>query len=230
MSRAPWADLLVDEGALPGMIDPASTALLVIDVQADFASSDGAAARMGADLSGVDGALARTLELIAGARAAGAPVVFVRLETTPQTETRALRLLNARKGGAPEAIALCRAGQRGADDVLVAPALGELVIVKRLYDAFHETDLAAELRLRAVENLVFVGLTTGCCIDSTARSAFHRDFNVFVVADATDNYGADSQANALSALAANFALITETAAVLKAWDAGESGATGVPQP
>jgi len=185
-------------------------------------------ARLGADLSGAADAVARTGDLVAAARAARAPVVFVRLETTPQTEPMALRLLNARKGRAPDAIALCRAGQPGADYVGARPQPGELEIVKRLYDAFHETELEAELRLRAVETLVLVGLTTGCCIDSTVRSAFHRDFNVFVVADATDNYGAEAQAQALRALAANFALITETSAVLAAWGAGGSAATGVP--
>jgi len=230
MSRALWADILVGAEALPGMIAPASTALLVVDVQADFASLDGAAARMGADLSGVGAALARTGELIDAARAAGATVVFVRLETSAETEPRALRLLNERKGGAPEAIALCRAGHPGADYAGLSPVTGEIEVAKRLYNSFHGTELESILRTRRIENLVFAGLTTGCCIDSTARDAFHRDFNVFIVADATDNYGAEAQAAALRALAANFALITETAEVLRAWGAGGSGATGVPQP
>jgi nicotinamidase-related amidase len=65
--------------------------------------------------------------------------------------------------------------------------------------------------------VVVVGFTTECCVDCTVRDAFHRNFNVFVVADACAAYCAELHQGALNALAANCALLLEADAVLAAW-------------
>jgi len=213
---------LVAPGVLAGMIDPARSALLIIDVQADFASPTGAMARMGADLSGVPAALERIAELIAAARAAGTCLAFTRVITTADTEPGALQRLNARKGLGPEAIAICREGEPGGAYHQVEPLPGEIEVTKRLYSAFHETDLEVQLRARGVETLVVAGFTTHCCVDATCRDAFHRDFNVFVVADATDAYASETQLSALKVLYETCALVTDAASVLTAWSAAES--------
>ena len=182
---------------LAEMIDPARSALVVIDVQADFASPDGAMARMGADLSGVEAALDNVEALIAVARRSGACIAFARALTTPQTDSAALKNLNARKGLSAETLEICREGDRGCDYYRVRPLLGEIEVSKRLFSAFHGADLDRRLRERKVDTLVLVGLTTNCCVDATARDAFHRNFNVFVVSDATAAYGAAAQRQAL---------------------------------
>jgi nicotinamidase-related amidase len=202
---------------LAEMIAPARSALVVVDVQADFASPDGAMARMGADLSGVEAALDNVETLIAAARQAGVCVAFVRVLTKPQTDSAALKNLNARKGLAPDALNLCREGETGGDYYRVAPLAGDIEVSKRLFSAFHATDLEGRLRERGVDTLVLVGLTTNCCIDATAREGFHRDFNVFVVSDATSAYGEESQRQALDAIAQNCGLIVETAEVMASW-------------
>jgi nicotinamidase-related amidase len=200
------------------MIDPARSALVVIDVQADFASPSGAMARKGADLSGVRAVLDKVETLIAAARQAGVCVAFARVLTTPQTDSAALKNLNARKGFAPDALDLCREGDPGSDYYRVAPLPGEIEVSKRLFSAFHGADLERQLRERNVDTLVLVGLTTNCCIDATARDAFHRDFNVFVVSDATSAYSEEAQRQALAAIAQNCGLIVETATVQSSWE------------
>jgi nicotinamidase-related amidase len=202
---------------LSQMIDPQRTALLVIDVQADFVQADGAIGRSGADLSGVPLALANIEALVAAARRAGATLAFARVVTTPDADPPALKRLNARRGGAPTDIALCRDGDPGCDYVGVRPARGDIEVTKLLYDAFHDTDLDGELRRRGVEALVAVGFSTHCCVDATCRDAFHRGFDVFVVSDATDAYSAEVQRATLKTLTATCALEVETAAVLDAW-------------
>lgn len=201
------------------MIDPARSALLVIDVQEDFASPTGAMARMGADMSTAPETLDRIADLIAAARHAGANLAFARVITTADTDPGALKRLNARKGQDPQAIAICREGQPGSAYYRVQPLPGEIEAAKRLYNAFHGTDLDAQLRARGVDTLVVVGFTTHCCVDATCRDAFHRDFNVFVVSDATDAYSSDTQLSALKFLYEACALITDTAGVLAAWGA-----------
>jgi nicotinamidase-related amidase len=199
------------------MIDPARCALIVIDVQHDFASPDGAMARMGADLSGVEAALDNVETLIAAAHRAKVCVAFARVITSPRTDSTALKNFNARKGLPPSALDICREGDRGCDYHRVVPLPGDIEVSKPLYSAFHGADLARQLRERNVDTLILVGLTTNCCVDSTAQDAFHLNFNVFVVSDATDAYGEQTQRQALAALAQTYALIVGTAQVQSGW-------------
>lgn len=208
---------------LAGMIDPARSALVVIDVQTDFASPGGAMARMGADLSGVEAALDNVETLIAAARGSGVCVAFARVVTRPQTDSTALKNLNARKGLAPSALDLCREGDPGSGYYRVVPLPGEIEVSKRLFSAFHGADLDQRLRERNVDTLILVGLTTNCCIDATARHGFHLNYNVFVVADATAAYGEEAQRQALAALAQNCALIVESAEVRSTWRQARAG-------
>ena len=73
---------------LAQMIAPARSALVVVDVQEDFASPAGAMARMGADLSGIEAVLDNVETLIAAARRSGVCVAFARVITSPQTDSR----------------------------------------------------------------------------------------------------------------------------------------------
>ncbi len=207
----------VDPAQLPGMLDPSRTALVVIDVQEDFAGPSGAMGRIGVDMSRIEPAIDRIQALIAAARAAGGHVAFARVVTRPETDSSALRLLSVRKGRSPDSVGICRAGAPGAGYYRVAPESGDLQVQKRLFDSFHETSFDADLRERGIDTLVFVGFTTDCCVDATARAAFHRNYNVFVVSDACDAYDPDLHHWALKALQKNVALLTSTAAVLAAW-------------
>jgi len=207
----------VEAGALPDMIPPSLTALLVIDAQVDFASPDGALAGFGADLSGIPPALARIDTLIAAARAAGAPVAFARVMTTPASDSPALQRLSARRGDGPDALAVCREGEPGSAYFGVTPRPGDIEVSKRLYNAFHDTDLEAQLRQRGVETLLVAGFATHCCVDATVRDAFHRGFDVFVISDATAAYAADTHWATLAALRESCALIVDSESALGAW-------------
>jgi biuret amidohydrolase len=208
---------------LAPMIAPARTALLVIDVQIDFVAPDGPMGSAGVDMSAIPPALDRIHPVIAAARAAGATVGFVRVVTRPETDSDALKLLMARKGLPPESVALCRDGTPGADYYQVRPLPGELEIQKALFSSFVGTRLEEQLRERGIDTLVVVGFTTECCVDCTVRDAFHRNFNVFIVADACAAYSPSLHYGALESLALNCALLTESDAVLEAWSPGKSG-------
>ncbi|TCS15512.1 isochorismatase family cysteine hydrolase [Caulobacter sp. BK020] len=198
-------------------IAPDRTAVLVIDMQVDFASPDGA---LGAhvDMSVVEPALASAEKLVADARAAGAPVVFVGLWTTPETDSAAWNERLRRRGGNPKIdAALCRAGENGSAFYGPQPAPGELVVRKTRYSAFVGTDLDQRLRDMGVDTLVVAGLTTECCVDSTVRDAFDLDYHVFVAADACAAYEADLHEASLKVMELNSAILTDTAAIAQAW-------------
>jgi ureidoacrylate peracid hydrolase len=73
---------------------------------------------------------------------------------------------------------------------MVQPQEGkcEYRIIKHKYDAFFETDLDAILRFHNVETLIVTGTATNVCCESTARSAFMRDYQVAFLSDANATF------------------------------------------
>lgn len=199
------------------MIQPARTALVIVDIQIDFAAPEGLLGCLGVDLTDAAAAIRRCERLVAAARRAGATVALMRVVTRPETDSRALRNLMARRGRAGSE-AICRADDIGSCYYRIFPEPGDIEIQKVLYDSFHGTDFDAQLRARGVDTLVVCGLSTDCCVDSTARAAFHRDYDVFVVSDACAAYEPGLHESSLNAMEKNCVLLTTTGAVEAAWN------------
>ena len=197
-------------------IAPQRTALLLVDMQVDFASPDGAMAKAGADITATLAAVANAVTLAKAARAAGVPCLFARLLTRDSDETDLSREWKARRGIANDT-PLCREGSPGAEFVGPKPEPGEAVFSKSRYDAFAGTSLDAHLRGLKRDTLVIAGLTTECCVDSTARDAFERDYHVFIVRDAVAAYGQDLHDGALKALELNCAILASSAEIAAVW-------------
>ncbi|AJP71296.1 cysteine hydrolase family protein [Sphingomonas hengshuiensis] len=208
----------LDAAAVKDMLPPARTALVVVDIQTDFAAPHGLIARYGVDMAPAEAAIDRIEALIAAARAAGATVAFMRVVTRPETDSDALRTLYARRG-TPGGQAICRVADGGADYYRVAPQPGDIEIEKLMFDSFHGTDLDAQLRARGIETVVMTGLSTDCCVDQTARAAFHHGYHVFVASDACAAYEPDLHSGTLNVLQKNCALLTTSDAVIAAWAA-----------
>jgi len=206
------------EDGLKAWIAPDRTALVIIDMQVDFASPEGALGRVGIDLSAVPAALAATERLAEAARESGVPVVFVGLQTSRKEDSPAWTERMRRRGGDPDAESgLCREGTAGAAFVGPTPLPGEAVITKLRYSGFFRTDLDATLQRLAVDTLVVCGLTTECCVDGTVRDAFHLDYHVFIATDACAAYEPELHEGALRSLDLNCAILTNTDAVAAAW-------------
>jgi nicotinamidase-related amidase len=202
---------------LAAWIAPGRAALVVIDMQVDFASPEGALGWV-VDLSAVPAALAAAERLAVAARAVGAPVVFVGLQTSPEADSASWSERMRRRGGDPVAqSALCRAGSAGAAFVGPIPQVGDVVVSKLRYSGFFRTDLDAQLKRLGVDTLVVCGLTTECCVDCTIRDAFHLDYHVFIARDACAAYDAATHESALQSLAVSCAILTTADEVAAAW-------------
>jgi len=92
------------------------------------------------------------------------------------------------------------------------------VVVKHRYNAFLNTDLDTILRANGIRTIVFTGVSTNCCVESTAREAFMRDYYVVVVDDATASYSRELHQAALKTLDALFGEITSIAALTEIWN------------
>ena len=202
--------------SLKAWIAPQRTALLLVDMQVDFAAPDGALGRDGADLTMARAAIANAVQLADAARAAGVPCLFARLITRDSDETAMLQEWKTRRGHEHDA-PLCREGTRGAEFVGPQPLADEAVFSKNRYDAFSGTGLDAHLRGIKRDTLVIAGLTTECCVDSTARTAFERDYHVFIASDAVAAYEKDLHDGALKALELNCAILSASADIRAAW-------------
>lgn len=202
---------------LKDWIAPARTALLLVDMQVDFASPDGALGRDGVDMAAAQAAIRNATMLAEAARKAGVPCLFARLVTRVDDETERLREWNARRGHEKDP-PLCREGTRGAEFVGPLPLANEAVFSKSRYDAFAGTGLDAHLRGLKRDTLVIAGLTTECCVDSTARTAFERDYHVFIASDAVAAYEPGLHEAALKALELNCAILARSADIAATWD------------
>lgn len=202
---------------LAAWIAPSRTAVLVIDIQVDFASPDGALGQY-VDMAAVQPAVAAAERLVDAAREARVPVIFVGLFTTPETDSPSWKERMRRRGGDPDnESALCREGQVGSDFYGPKPLPGETVVKKTRYSGFGGAELDARLKALGVDTLVVTGLTTECCVDSTVRDAFSLDYHVFVAADACAAYEADIHAASLKVMELNSAILTDTTAIARAW-------------
>ena len=210
-----------DAPAKAGLVEwlaPSRTAVVVIDIQVDFALPEGVLGQAGLDMSVVAPAVAKATELVALARAAGTPVVFVGLQTSAALDSPAWRERMVRRGGNPdEESAVCRVGERGSEFVGPTPLPGELVVAKIRYSSFFGTTLHAGLTALGVDTLLVCGLTTECCIDCTVRDAYHLDYQVFIATDASAAYDVEIHEAALKNLELNCAMLVDTAEVAKAW-------------
>jgi ureidoacrylate peracid hydrolase len=202
----------------PEWLDPRRTALLLIDMQADFGAPDGMLGKLGLDMTVPLAAVAQSERLAAAARAAGVAAVFIGLQTRPELDSPHWKERMARRGSNADADSgICREGTYGAQFIGPKPLAGETVISKTRYSGFYGTPLDTALKARGVDTLVMCGLTTECCVDCTARDAFHLDYHVFIASDACAAYEPDLHTGALKSLELNCAILANTDEIIGAW-------------
>ena len=182
--------------AEPGAIsvDPAVTAIVMIDMQRDFLEPGGFGEALGNDVSLLAKAVAPAKALLAAARRAGMLIVHTReghrpdLSDAPpaKVERGAPRARIGARG--PLGRILIR-GEAGHDIVpALAPEPGEPVVDKPGKGAFYATDLQAILTNRGIENLLVGGVTTEVCVHTTVREANDRGYRCIIAADACGSY------------------------------------------
>jgi nicotinamidase-related amidase len=171
-------------------LDPARTALILIDMQRDFLDPDGASGASGFDLSPLRAIVPDLQALLGAARAAGLTRVHTREGHLPDlSDLTELKRIRSREAGAeigapgPLGRFLVR-GEAGHDFIAeLRPEPGEWVIDKPGFGAFYATDLDHRLRIAGIDSLVIGGVTTQCCVQSTLREAVDRGYRCLTLAD-----------------------------------------------
>jgi ureidoacrylate peracid hydrolase len=177
-------------------LDPARTALLVIDMQNDFCKPEGFFAGAGHDVSTCQAAVDRTRALLGEVRPLGIPVFWSR-SINPEPPVYKLPPLRFRapresahfqeKVGGTNCFMPGSWGAEIVDDLPVGA--DDPVFDKPRYDVFHGTRLEQELQARGLDTIAVAGVTTNCCVETTTRDGFIRDYHMLVLSDCVAAFG-----------------------------------------
>ncbi len=192
----------------PLRLDVAETAMIVVDMQNAYASPGGYLDLAGFDISGAASAIDKVVLAAQAARGAGIPVIFFQNGWDAEyTEAggpgspnwhKSNALKTMRKQPALQGKLLAKGGWDYQLVDALAPQPGDLVVPKTRYSGFFNTNIDSLLRARGIRNIVFTGIATNVCVESSLRDAFHLEYFGIVLHDATHQAGPEfAQAAAL---------------------------------
>ena len=201
----------------PFTFDPAHTALVMIDMQRDFIEPGGFGAALGNDVSLLAPVVPAAAQLVAWARSLGVIVVHTRechrADLSDCPPAKRLRGRPSLRIGDPGPMGrILIAGEPGADFVPeLAPRPGDVVIAKPGKGAFYATPLTEVLASRRITHLIFGGVTTEVCVQTTMREANDRGYECLLVEEATGSYFPEFKEQTLAMIRAQGGIVGWTA-------------------
>jgi nicotinamidase-related amidase len=231
----PTDPMTVNADPGPFTFDPATTALVIIDMQRDFVEPGGFGETLGNDVSLLQAVIPPLRQVLDATRAAGMTVIHTREGHVPDLSDCPPAKLNRgnpsmRIGDlGPKGRILVR-GEFGHDIVdELAPLPDEVVIDKPGKGSFHATGLQELLQAEGVTSLIVTGVTTEVCVHTTVREANDRGYECLVLSDCTGSYFPEFQAAGLAMIAAQggiFGWVAPSTDFLTALDSLSPAAVG----
>jgi ureidoacrylate peracid hydrolase len=180
----------------PITIDRSKTAVIVIDMENDFAAKSGMFDRAGIDISGAQKVIKPTAKVLAAARCGGVKVVYLKMGYQPDLSdlgaTDSVNRIRHLKLGVGQRI---RAPDGTESRVLIRdtwntdivnelkPQPEDIVLYKTRFSGFYQTQLDEMLKKFGIKYLIITGVTTSICVDSTVRDAMFRDYLCILLED-----------------------------------------------
>ena len=201
--------------SLPERIEPAHTALIVVDMQNDFCA-DGGYVQMtkGGDMSGNGPLAKKIMSVVEQARAAGTAVVWIQANYEPRYLSGQALLKRDERGINS---VCCTGGSWGWDFFEVTPKEGEIVIEKHSFSGFFGTELDRLLRFRGIKTLVFTGVATNVCVESTLRDGYFLGYYIVLVEDCCDSSARKLHDATVDNVRAHFGDVRNAAEITKVW-------------
>lgn len=185
------------------ILNSSSTAVLVVDMINEFCKEGGKMVLPGSEVL-----YPPQNAVIKAARSVGAPIVFI--VDTHRPNMRREREFQKR-------IPHCTEGGWGAQviDDLDRQA-NDILVTKRRYSGFYNTDLDLTLRDMEVDTVIVIGVVTNICVRSTVHDAFFNGYDVVVPEDCVAATGPREQESSLYDIATHFGIVSQSAAVIDA--------------
>ncbi|KQT11232.1 isochorismatase family protein [Ramlibacter sp. Leaf400] len=175
-------------------IDPARSALVVVDMQNGYCSPGGYFSHLGVDLSATASVVPAIQRALDAAYRSGIQVFWLQNGwDREQKEAGGPGSVNQRKGNSlklmrerPELAGMLLT--KGTWDYAFVDALqprpGDIVIPKPRYSGFTSTALDSLLRSRGIDTMLVCGTATNVCVESTIRDAFFHEYFPVLIRDA----------------------------------------------
>jgi nicotinamidase-related amidase len=196
---------------------PAHTALIVVDVQNDFCSPDGSLGKAGNDTSAAVEMVPRLQKLIDTAHEASVPVIFIQtIHDETNDSPQWLGRIDAGPGTERPGIT-CRTGSWGGDFFHVSPGPHDQVVTKYRYSAFVGTNLNIVLRTLGIRSLVFTGVATEVCVESSLRDGLFNEYYVSLVPDCAASYSQEAHDASVRVVGKHFGTVIESTELSALW-------------
>jgi ureidoacrylate peracid hydrolase len=177
------------------------TAVVVVDMQNAYASPNGYLDLAGFDIAGAKAAITSIKGVLDVAREAHVPVIYFQNGWDPNYveaggpgspnwhKSNALKTM--RKRPELQGTLLAKGGWDYALVDELKPQPGDIIVPKTRYSGFFNSQFDSILRARDIRNLIFCGIATNVCVESTLRDGFHLEYFGVMLEDATHQAGPD---------------------------------------
>ena len=208
-------------------IETDRTAVIVVDMQNSFASKGGMFDLVGQDISGAKKVIESTKKVIEAARAAKIKVIYLLMSYEPDLSNsggpdspnwhKEFGLVMMRQRPEFKGKILTRGTWDEAVVDELKPMPEDIIVRKSRYSGFVGTNLDLILKTYNIKYLIFTGIATNVCVESTLRDAFFREYWPIIISDATNNAGPPiTQQATLWNIEALFGWVTTTEDFIKA--------------
>ncbi|MFJ3308277.1 cysteine hydrolase [Streptomyces sp. NPDC086549] len=179
-------------------LDPAKTAIVLIEYQNEFTSDGGVLHGAVADVMQRTDMLANTVAVVDTAREAGVSIMHA-----PITFAEGYGELTRHPYGILKGVVDGKAFVKGTWGAAIVdeltPVNGDIVIEgKRGLDTFASTNLDFVLRSKGIDTIVLGGFLTNCCVESTMRTGYEHGFRVITLTDCVAATSQEEHDNAIS--------------------------------
>ncbi len=203
---------------LAEQIEPKHTALIVIDPQKDFCATDGALAKiLGEDVSRIQDAVKRLNPFIQKARQVGLSVIWVRQIAANDKMRPNEKALH----GEGDDVKVVREDSDGINwySEVIQPLPDEHIITKWNYDAFEDTELDLLLRSKGIMTLLFTGVATNVCVETSARHGYIKGYYIVLVSDCTDTSTQQEYESTVFNIKKYFGKVATSNELIEIWEA-----------
>lgn len=205
--------ITVEAAPYPYVFPAGKAALVIIDMQRDFIEPGGFGAALGNDVSRLSAIIPTVANLLALFRDKKWPIIHTREAHKPDLSdcppSKIARGSSSIRIGdmGPMGRLLVR-GEAGNQIVSVlVPLAGEMVIDKPGKGMFWSTGLQETLQDQRISHLVFAGVTTEVCVQTSMREANDRGYECLLISDATESYFPEFKTSTIAMITAQGGLV-----------------------
>ncbi|MEA3343605.1 MAG: cysteine hydrolase, partial [archaeon] len=192
--------------------------LVVIDIQNSFMSTGGSFDKMGYDISKYHRVIPIIQELYKKAKSLKIPVIFsqaIREKSGVDLVSRLHKILPKKRRERIKKVPICIRDTWDADIIKdIKPQDEDFVVEKRRDSIFQDTEFELWLKSLKADTLIFTGVDTSICVESSLRDGFNKGWDVILLSDATASLNDDFYDGTVAEVKENFGLVMKSEEVL----------------